>query len=255
MIQINEEYAIDIFFVDVPVLGYQKKIYACIPKTTTECPVLYMHDGHNLFFKEDSFNGNTWQAEKALINLYEKTGKRLAIIGIGADDRRFDEYSPWKGIVQNHCRGGNGDAYIDWLSHSLIPIIKQKYQLYGPLYMAGSSMGGYISMYAGFKYNYLFEKIGVFSPSFWFNFPEMEQFVKDHFAPSLGIYLDVGKKESNDFDRIDFSKIYLKDAREFRDILSSLGIKNMIYLEDDEGRHSEKDWARRFPFFLTWLFQ
>ena len=253
MTNINDEYILETFFVNVPDLGYSKKIYACMPETSKECPVLYMHDGHNLFLPEDSFNGSTWQAKNALNELYNNTGKHLAIIGIGADHRRFDEYSPWQGCLEFEKNGGLGDIYLEWIIKELIPLIRQKYNFGTRYFMAGSSMGGYISMYAGYKYRNMFEKVGLFSPAFWFNFQKMETFVKNNFDPNLGMYLDVGKKETSDVNRTDFPDIYLSDARKFHNLLNVLEIKNIKYLEDEEGQHSEKDWAKRFPGFLNWL--
>jgi len=250
-----------VFWKDIPQLKSRKKIYICLPdKKPDLCPVLFMHDGHNLFFPEDSFSGKTWRVRETLDEIRERTGRTLAIVGISADENRFDEYSPWKADDfyayadpgwGNHP-GGKGDLYLDWLANDLMPLILEKYGPFGPNMMAGSSMGGFISLYAGYKFRGLFSKIGVFSPALWFNERKMTEFIEANFDPDLGVYLSIGKKEGGSRKRTDFPEIYLDGARNLRDLLKKLGTSDLCYVEDRNGLHSETSWARRFPGFVEW---
>jgi len=228
--------------------------------TNKRYPVLIMHDGHNLFSKESSYAGLIWDAHQALDEYEERFGKNLILVGIDcSNDKRLEEYSPWPSrnaalfipALAERTSGGEGDLYLDFIVQELLPRIKAEYRCSETFYMAGSSMGGFISLYGGLKYSEVFSKIGAFSTAFWFEKTKMFDFIKDHFNPDLGIYLDVGTKEgaSNQF----ISKTYLHDTLEIHYLLEKLGSKNLKLLVDQGGTHSEIAWKRRFPGFIEWL--
>ncbi len=222
--------------------------------------VLYMHDGHNLFSKQASGFGEIWDAHLALDDFFQKHRFGIILVGIDCDHiHRFDEYSPWESNEVNkvipylplRSYGGEGDLYISWIVNELIPEINQKFKTTGTNYMAGSSMGGFVSLYAGFKYPNVFKKIGAMSCAFWFKKAEMIKLIKENYNSDLEIYLDVGTKEGLNNDEI--SKLYLNDTVEVANMLKALGSKNLM-LKIAEGEiHSEQAWKRRFPGFLEWL--
>lgn len=101
----------------------------------------------------------------------------MIIVGIdNSDEHRLDEYSPWKTEFQTSDGtghfGGLGRAYVDWLVDTVKPFIDKKYRTLPQretTLLAGSSMGGYITAYAGSLYPEIFGNLGVFSSAAWLN--------------------------------------------------------------------------------------
>src|SRR6188768_2180221 len=96
-------------------LGNRRDILVYLPssyeKTDRPYPVLYMHDGQNLFDPATSFAGE-WGVDTAMAKAPRK-GRRAIVVGIpNAGAGRIHEYSPF---VDARIGGGKGDAYLDWL--------------------------------------------------------------------------------------------------------------------------------------------
>jgi enterochelin esterase-like enzyme len=82
-------------------------------------PVIYMHDGQNLFDDATSFVGE-WDVDGTLNTLYEKTGKSFIVVGVeNGGEKRIEEYTPYKNV---NYGGGKGDLYIDFLANDLNPL-------------------------------------------------------------------------------------------------------------------------------------
>ncbi len=220
-------------------------------------PVLYMHDGQNLFDEATSFAGE-WKVDETLNNLFnENRMNGIIVVGIDNDSsKRFDEYSPWRNDQYN--AGSEGQAYIDFIVNTLKPWIDKNYRtLTGSenTAIAGSSMGGLISLYAGCKYPSVFSRLGIFSPAFWFAKDEMVAFIRSYpLSQNSRGYIDVGTEEGNDNHQ---KKAYLHDAEEIYQLLIDTGIpQNNINLIIDKGaKHNEVFWANRFPAACLWLWQ
>jgi predicted alpha/beta superfamily hydrolase len=148
-------------------LNRTRRIWVYLPKgyktSRKKYPVLYMHDGQNLFDKATSFAGE-WGIDEAMDSI------KNACIVVGIDNggvKRMNEYNP------NNTKQfgkGEGKAYLAFIVNNLKPFIDKKYRTLADkqhTYMAGSSMGGLISFYAGLYYPQVFGALGVFSPSFW----------------------------------------------------------------------------------------
>jgi len=230
---------------------------------STRFPVLYMHDGHNLFDASTSAFGTIWNVHQSLDKIEQETGMNLIVVGIDCPSpKRFDEYSPWinhemreyKSYLQQDSAGGEGEQYIDWLVRELKPSIDRRYCTNPNLtYLAGSSMGGLISLYAGYRYPDVFHKIGVFSPAVWFAKQSLLDYLDQSFDNRLGVYLDIGTAETSNASVTGFPKIYLTGARAVRDLLQKKGIRDLLYVEAEGEVHSEAAWAKRFPNFAQWI--
>ena len=122
-------------------------------------PVMYMFDGHNLFFDEDATYGKSWGLKDFLDN-YDK---KLIIVGIECNHEgheRLNEFSPY--TYENSFFGfieGKGQQLMDWVIQELKPMIDKKYRTY-PFRecnaVGGSSMGGLMALYTVIKYNQYF---------------------------------------------------------------------------------------------------
>ena len=231
-------------------LGSRRDILVYLPasyeKSDKPYPVLYMHDGQNLFDPTTSFAGE-WGVDTALARAPRK-GRRAIVVGIpNAGIERIREYSPF---VDPRIGGGMGDAYLDWLEGTVKPLVDQRYRtIAGPegTGIAGSSLGGLVSLYAFFREPARYGLAAVLSPALWFGHGEIFRFVES--APYVRgrIYLDVGTREGEGT---------LANARAMRDLLVGKGYqrgKGLMWIEDKGGVHNEAAWGKRLRQALPFL--
>ena len=236
---------------DFPLTPFNKKrrIWIYLPERygadDDKFPVLYMHDGQNLFDRALSFAGE-WQVDEAM-SVISKDNLDCIVVGIdnGGTDR-IDEYTPYKNPKYN---GGKGEDYTEFLVKTLKPFIDQHFRtLPEPEHtgIAGSSLGGLISFYSAIKYPNIFGKVGVFSPSFWYS-DSLIADVKAYVAnPNQKFYFVAGQNEDEDM---------VPDIEKYINLLNNAGVTNsQIYkLIKQDGQHSEWFWAREFPAAFNWL--
>jgi len=214
-------------------------------------PVLYMHDGQNVLDARTSFAGE-WGVDETLDSLHD-LGRADAIV-VAVDNggpRRFDEYSPW---INQKYGGGQGDAYVDFLAQTLKPYVDAHYRtLPDRLHtgVAGSSMGGLISLYAALKYPDVFGRVGVFSPAFWVA-PEIYQAARRaHPRPGTRIYIVTGAQEGDTPD------VVVQDHQRMIDTLRAAGFtigRDLRAAVRPDGKHAEWFWRREFSAAYEWLF-
>ena len=212
---------------------------------------MYMHDGQNVFDDATSFSGE-WGVDEALDTLVQRNRESIVVAIDNGGNRRMDEYSPYDYKLEGYTYAsqqikGEGDKYVDFLAKTLKPFIDKKYRTIKDrknTFIAGSSMGGLISLYAVIKFPKVFGGAGIFSPSFWV-------------APS--IYDDIknkGKKIK--------SKIYFYAGNEEDETMVPMTIKafndmhrvsksEMTIVIRSEGKHNEARWRMEFPDFYKWI--
>lgn len=242
----------------MPQLDRYRRIWIYLPpdynSSQKKYPVLYMHDGQNLFDQNTSAFGE-WKVDESLNELHEQGDWGCIVVGIDNGGQfRLDEYSPW---FNPQYGGGEGDEYLDFIVNTLKPYIDANYRtLPGRLTtgIAGSSMGGLISMYAFSERQDIFSKAGIFSPSFWFADDEPANHVADH--PKQGnarVYFIAGADEENNGSQ---SNYVVEDMQAVADAMSAAGFgmgeKSFNVIPD--GKHAEWFWAREFPDAYQWLF-
>jgi len=216
-------------------------------KTTKSYPVIYMHDAQNLFDAKTSYSGE-WEVDESLNRLYKKTGKGFIVVGIeNGGSERINEYTPW---THPKYHGGKGAAYINFLKNDLKPFIDANYRTKKrPKNTAiiGSSLGGFVSFYAGLKHPKTFGKIGAMSPSFWFS-EKVFDFTKNQMLSSrTKLYMLVGEKEGEEM---------VSGTKNMDQLLRTLGFSNtqLKTVIRPEGKHHEHFWKNEFLAQLTWLF-
>lgn len=219
--------------------------YATAP--TKHYPVLYMQDGQNLFDQSLSFAGE-WQVDETLHALQQNGDGGCIVVGIAHGGvHRIQEYSPW---VNPAYGGGKGDAYLQFIVETLKPFVDANYRtLPGRDFTAigGSSMGGLIAFYGALKYNDVFCKAAIFSPSFWFD-------------DSLELYVAAHQKQWP--ARLRFVAGYMESSTmvpDIRTMYSLLAQAGFSHQELDtsfhaDGQHAEWFWAREFGPTYQWLF-
>jgi predicted alpha/beta superfamily hydrolase len=180
-------------------------------------PVLYMHDGQNLFDSATAFAGVDWNMQAAADHLIGIGAVQpLVIVGIyNAGKSRIHEYTPTE---TPRLGGGRADRYTKIVLAEVRPFIAEPYRtLSGPTAngIGGSSLGGLVSLYVGLKLPQTFGKIAALSPSVWWNQRFILRFAADaQVQPRPRIWLDIGTKEGPRM---------VPDVEQFRDVLLKKG--------------------------------
>lgn len=244
-----------------PQLGNTRDILVYLPPSYETSdhgyPVLYLHDGQNLFDAATSFAGE-WQVDETMEALSQE-GIEAIIVGISNAGRaRMDEYSPF-----SHPRlgGGRGDQYLDFVVRTVKPRVDADFRTCpdrAHTGVMGSSMGGLISLYAFFSYPQVFSMAGVMSPSFWFGKGAVYEYVERAPYTPGRIYLDTGTREHGDSlaGLLFHSRRYYASVRRMQRLLANKGYRprrDLLYVEERWARHHERAWARRLPEAIRFL--
>ncbi len=237
---------------NMPQLGNQKRrIWMYLPpdyhSNSKHYPVIYMHDGQNLFDQSIAYSGE-WKVDEILNDLFLE--KKFACIVIGIDNggkQRIDELTPWP---NEKYGGGNGKAYVDFIVQTLKPDVDQNLRTLPQqenTAIIGSSLGGLISFYAALTYPKVFGKIGVFSPAFWIN-PEIESYAKNHgHITHQKMYFITGELEG---------ETYINKMKQVINDIETAGYpkKNITSKVIKGGKHHESTWSADFKNAVEWLF-
>jgi predicted alpha/beta superfamily hydrolase len=168
--------------------------------------------------------------------------------------KRLNEYCPYDYSLKNlglsvadSLNKGEGKLYIDFLVNTLKPFIDKNYRTLkdkSNTFVAGSSMGGLISMYAVLKYPKVFGGAGVFSPAFWVG-PKIFDDIKTMGKKvKSNIYFYAGKQEGEQM---------VPDMLKAFDEMTKVSKSKMITMIGDEGKHNEQTWRKEFPLFYYWM--
>ena len=231
-----------------------RKIWAYLPpdyhNSSKSYPVIYMHDGQNLFDHKTSFSGE-WEVDETLNNLFEELGFSVIIIGIeNGGNLRIEEYTPWQ---NENYGGGGGKKYIDFIVQNLKPEVDKRLRTLPDAKntaIMGSSLGGLISYYGGLEYPETFGKIGVFSPSFWFADDVYEFTSKKGKSKDQKIYFLAGYAEDDKGKTV-------QDAKKISQTLIDSGYSKYNLKEKyvQDGKHNEQFWRSEFGEAILWLFK
>ena len=189
-----------------PVTGRRPRtVYVYLPDQAQEdedarFPVLYMFDGHNVFFDEDATYGKSWGMGEYL----DGTETPLIVVAVDCNHRppngRLNEYSPYTfdDPTFGHITG-YGRRVMRWMAHTLKPLIDERYPTLPEretTWIAGSSMGGLMSLFAVSEFNHVFSRAAALSPSVWAGHCKMEQTIRHtKFGPDTVVYMDYGSEE------------------------------------------------------------
>ena len=216
-------------------------------------PVVYFHDGQNVFDDATSFSGE-WHADEILTELAAEGLEAIAVaVPNGGDSRRFYEYSPVPSHDPELPQGGGGSAYVGFLADTVKPLIDAEFRtLPDPAHttVIGSSMGGVISLHALHLRPDVFGHAGLMSPAFWTNGGYSLRQTATQPAPTGRIWVDVGGKESDDPER---AAAYWQDAEQFARLLRPSMGERLRFVTDPDAIHHETAWAKRLPDALRFL--
>jgi enterochelin esterase-like enzyme len=273
------------FFEKIPGASLETAIAVWLPPGYTSAkkyPVLYMHDGQMLFDAAITWNAQEWKVDETIANLIEEDSlNAMLVVGIyNRGEKRFSDYFPQKPyetlsteeqqnitLALNEAGRINGpfrvasDAYLSFIVDELKPFVDAHFATRSDrnsTFLAGSSMGGLISLYALCRFPEVFGGIACFS-THWTGihrnsnnpFPaSMLEYVNKHLVKgekSRRIYLDTGTET--------LDSLYLNHHREATELIKTKGytasnFNTNIAIGAD---HSEKAWSKRFPEAVRFL--
>jgi predicted alpha/beta superfamily hydrolase len=208
-------------------------------------PVLYMHDGQNLFDPKTASFGVAWDVGKT-INHLVALGSMDEVIVVGIDNTpdRIPEYTP---CCDPKYGGGKLDAYAHFIVDTVKPWVDRSYRTLpgkdGTAIM-GSSLGGIASVYIAERYPQVFSKAGGMSSSFWWNQGALVSGLPERVP--VKFYLDAGTQDDG-----------LEDSSKMRDAMLAKGWRDgtdLMFYKAEGGRHNETSWAARVDRPLVWFF-
>ena len=216
-------------------------------------PVLYLHDGQNLFDPETAFiPGNHWRVAETADSVIESGAvEPLIIVGVhNTGARRLAEYTHSR---DRKLGGGEADCYGMLLVHELAPFVNETFRTKtGPEHtgLGGSSLGGLVSLYLGLRYPEIFGRLAVMSPSIWWDRRSILKFLASVGTPEhrARIWLDAGDAEG-------------PRTQPDAELLAAQLVAQGWHPEQDlhyewipGGTHDEPAWAARVGPMLAWLF-
>lgn len=254
-------------YLEVPYYQESRRIRVLLPKDYDKeewarYPVLYMHDGQNIFYSKESFSGYSWKIIPTLKN--NKDLPKIIVVGVdNSGNNRLNEYAPWQTDTgttpETASLGGDGMSYADWFVNTLKPFIDQEYRTLSDsknTLLAGSSMGAIITAYMGAAYPHIFGNLGIFSLASWFSERDFIRFCDHHpLDKQTKVFLQVGTKEGDAIDEefapninqayIDATLHYYQSLIRTHHPLKQIDLHIMA-----NELHHEKYWANHFLDFL-----
>jgi metallo-beta-lactamase class B len=231
----------------IPQLNRTRRIWIYLPQgyatSKKHYPVLYMHDGQNIFDEFTAGYGE-WGVDEFLDSTQQQSKNACIVVGIDNGPERMVEYNPFD---NEKFGNGEGKAYVSFIANTLKPFIDSKYRTLSNkenTIIAGSSMGGLISYYAAITYPNVFGKAGIFSPAFWT-------------APQMLGYTDSLRKQVNGKYFFYIGALegdqYVNDMKNITDTLGLVSSGIIYSVTDPNGSHNEQAWRKWFPEFYKWI--
>lgn len=245
-------------------LGSKRAILVYLPVGYDEdperrYPVLYMHDGQNLFDAATSYIGVEWSVDETLTRMIASGRvEPLIVVGIHNTVDRVFEYTP----APDEQRGGGGASlYTDFIINDLKPFIDMNYRTKpgrehtGAM---GSSLGGLVSLFLAWEHPDVFSKVAAMSTSYGWADGHILNYVRGRSLPrEIRVWLDMGTAEDQTDRNGDEVPDIIERHRAMRDILMEKGLsipRTLRYVEDAGAVHNERAWAARFPRAVEFLF-
>ncbi len=220
-------------------------------------PVFYLNDGQNLFDPATAYIGIDWQADEAADRLIrEGRIPPLIIVGIdNAQKERPREYLPYRSFHPPIMRP-QGRRYPDFLLNEVMPLVYQHYRIArGPenTGLGGSSLGAIISLYTVLERPGVFGRLLLESPSLFISKRQLRKSSRAFRQWPEKIFMAIGTKEAGSEER---DQQVVEDVHELEQVLRRAGLReDRLRVRIYEGAtHNEKEWAKRFPEALTFLF-
>lgn len=214
-------------------------------------PVLYMFDGHNVFFDEHATYGKSW----GMADYLDSHEVPLIVAAVecshAPDNGRLSEYSPWSFQDRDLGRiSGRGRTTMEWWVNEFKPFIDENFPTLPDretTFIAGSSMGGLMSLYALLEYNHVFSRAAALSPSLWCAPGQVGELIgRARLRRDTVLYMDYGSRELANHRRM-----LQQFSRTAEQLLNRRVLLDCRIVPG--GTHCEASWERQIPFFLNTL--
>ena len=237
-------------------------LYVALPRSYHEhpnrrYPVLYAHDGHNLFYPEDSYGGVTWGMQETMARDDVPEFIVVALSCAVKGNARLEEYNVFDSHFPSHPTWVARGRGHDYLSYVLGPLKDEIDGLYRTLperehtYMIGSSMGGVISLEAGFLYSSKVGHIAGLSNAFYASIHDFSKMILGASTYPLSMYLDTGDQEEG----LEVTSSYVSSNRMIAQHIHERHLNMRFqYQEIKGGTHHESSWRERLSSVLNFLF-
>lgn len=219
--------------------------------TDERYPVIYMFDGHNLFFDWDATYGKSWGMKSFL----DQWDKRVIVVGFECShtgNQRIVEYCPYNiwdkevGSIR-----GIGEKTMDWIANDVKPYIDANYRTYSfreATAIGGSSMGGLMALYGVLKYNKVFSKSAVISPALFNRTKDIMKIIQtEELDPDTRVYVSWGKYEDR-WGSLRRNVLKLDALMKEKELITDIVCQQ-------DGNHCEADWERLVPDWLNFLWK
>ncbi len=234
----------------------KRRLYLYLPSSyrsepQRRYPVLYMFDGHNLFYDSDATYGKSWGLKEYM----DRTKTQMIIVAPECnhhpENGRLSEYSPFTFDDKTYGHANaRGQITMDWIVNELKPYIDNHYRTLPDrknTFISGSSMGGLMALYAAVEYNHIFGKAAALSPSLWVNPDSLAKMITNaKMQPDTVLYMDYGQIEMQQHKGM--FPIYAR-------IMAQLQEKNILLTSRmiPNGEHCEANWEKQLPFVINTL--
>jgi predicted alpha/beta superfamily hydrolase len=237
-------------------LAHQRDVTVYLPPgyddTADPLPVLYLHDGQNLFEPHRAHvSGQHWRVGETLDALVN-AGTLPPLIVVGIDNTgtsRIHEYTPTKDA---RLGGGLAGHYGRFIVEELKPFVDRTYRTRADAAgtaLGGSSLGGLVTLFIGLTHPDVFGGLVAMSPSVWWDRRVILSTIRrTRPRPALRVWVDMGTAEG---------RRAMDDARMLKAAFVGAGWhagRDLYYAEYEGATHSEAAWAERFGAAVTWLF-
>ena len=223
-------------------------------------PVVYVHDGQNIFDPSTAAFGVEWGLDAALLaGIRKATVRPMILVAIYNSRQRLEEYTP---TCDPTHRGGKADAYLDFVVEDVKSFIDENYNTQtgaDNTGVLGSSLGGLLALYSGWRRHDVFGVVGALSPSLWWAGRDLITGIcgDPNFKGPRRLWIDMGTRESNEDRNKNGVPDVLDDLRTLRAVLLFRGYKEgdtLFYEEVQGAAHTETDWGKRAGKVLATLF-
>ncbi|MBQ1890835.1 MAG: alpha/beta hydrolase [Firmicutes bacterium] len=234
----------------------KRRLYVYLPhdyyRSDRRYPVLYMFDGHNVFYDDHATYGKSWGMKEYLT----RTKLPLILVAVECNtdgERRLNEYSPWDidCIPELGHMEGLGRVTMDWMSGPLKQYVDGNYRTLADrehTLIAGSSMGGLMALYAVSAYNDVYSRAAALSPCFWIGGEKLHRLLSDTpFAKTTRVYMDYGTAEEAEGNTEDIADMFL-GAQELTKAGADAAARAV-----PGAAHNEAAWEKRIPVFMDYL--
>lgn len=234
------------------ILGNTRSLRIYLPPSYSEnpfksYPVVYMHDGQNLFQAQTSAFGVEWEVDETADSLVV-SGQMRETIFVGMDNAGASRIWEYTTTSDPSYGGGGGEGYLDFIEQEVMPWVNANYRTQSgaeDTIIMGSSLGGLISFCGAWSRPDVFGTAVAMSSSFWWDGASTVTNIETYSGPWIDarFYVDIGANEGS-----------VAQSQDMAAALLDLGYQSTVntwFHLDPFGSHNEASWRDRLHLPLS----